>query len=107
MRVAHDKRLQPTLGNPRAAEARRCAVAEMGKWERRTLIFLPCAAIVMFVAGDISMSRYGLDPPYVYFYAGVWLKLAAFATAVGTVAFAFFLGAKHYVRMKREGERNA
>ena len=79
----------------------------MTKSEKRTLLLLPCAAIVMFVVGDMALSKYGLDPPYALFFAGVALQLASYVCAIATIAFIVVVGVKRWRRNRSRGERNA
>lgn len=78
-------------------------IAPMTKSEKRTLLLLPCAAIVLFVVGDIALAKYGLDPPYALFFAGVALQLASYACAIATVVFIFVVGVN---RWRRTGRRS-
>ena len=58
---------------------------------RWALIILPLSAIGMYRLGAWLMSLYGLDPPYIYFNAGLTLQLAAFCAAIAALVLLLFM----------------
>jgi Flp pilus assembly pilin Flp len=61
---------------------------------KRALIAVAILAPGSYVLGDALMSKYGLDPPYVYFEVGLILKMMSILLAVIFVALTATLGVR-------------
>jgi hypothetical protein len=65
---------------------------------RWALMVLPFSAVGMYLLGAWMMSLYGLDPPYIYFNAGVILELASFCLATAALIIVAFITVRRFYR---------